>query len=130
MIPFINTDQGVKNYEQWFYAQIRTLRRLKPNVPIIVMGVADMSKKEKDQFVSYPYIEPVRDAMKRAAFRAGAGYWDMYEAMGGENSMPQWVSSMPKLASDDYTHYTPRGAKMIGNMFFNALMYEYQLYQN
>lgn len=130
VIPFIETEQGVKNYERWFYAQIRSLRRLKPNVPIIVMGVADMSRKEKENFVSYPYIEPIRDAMKRAAFRAGAGYWDMYEAMGGENSMPQWVDSKPKLATDDYTHYTPRGARMIGNMFFNALMYEYQLYQN
>ena len=104
VIPFIESERGVKNYESWFYAQIRTLRRLKPNVPIIVMGVADMSKKDKDNFVSYPYIEPVRDAMKRAAFKAGAGYWDMYEAMGGENSMPEWVSSKPKLATDDYTH--------------------------
>jgi len=130
VIPFIETDQGVKNYESWFYSQIRTLRRLNPHVPIIVMGVADMSKKEKDKYVSYSYIVQVRDAMKRAAFRAGAGYWDMYEAMGGENSMPEWVNSDPKLATDDYTHYTPRGAKMVGNMFFNALMYEYQLYQN
>ena len=130
VIPFIESDQGVKNYEKWFYSQIRTLKRLKPNVPIIVMGVADMSKKEKDKYISYPYIEPVRDAMKRAAFKAGVGYWDMYEAMGGENSMPEWVNSKPKLATDDYTHYTPRGAKMIGNMFFNALMYEYQLYKD
>ena len=130
VIPFIETEQGVKNYESWFYSQIKTLRRLNPKVPIIVLGVADMSKKDKDQFVSYPYIEPIRDAMKRAAFRAGAAYWDMYEAMGGENSMPEWVNSNPKLATNDYTHYTPRGARLIGNMFFNALMYEYQLYQN
>lgn len=129
VIPFIETDQGVKNYESWFYSQIRSLKKLKPNVPIIVMGVADMSKKDKENFVSYPYIVPVRDAMKRAAHRAGAAYWDMYEAMGGENSMPQWVNAKPKLATDDYTHYTPRGAKMVGNMFFNALMYEYQMYQ-
>jgi lysophospholipase L1-like esterase len=130
VVPFIETEQGVKNYESWFYSQIKTLRRLNPKVPIIVLGVADMSKKEKDQYVSYPHIEAIRDAMKRAAFRAGAAYWDMYEAMGGENSMPEWVNSEPKLATNDYTHYTPRGAKLIGNMFFNALMYEYQLYQN
>ena len=129
VIPFTTSEQGVKNYESWFYSQIKTLRKLNPDVPIIVMGVADMSTKEKDQYVSYPYITSIRDAMKRAAFRAGAAYWDMYEAMGGENSMPQWVNSNPKLATNDYTHYTPRGAKMIGNMFFNALMYEYQLYQ-
>jgi len=45
VIPFIETDKGVKNYESWFYSQIRSLRKLNPNVPIIVMGVADMSRK-------------------------------------------------------------------------------------
>ncbi len=126
VIPFIETDKGIKNYETWFYHQIKTLRKLLPDVPIIVMGVADMSKKEKDKMISYPYIEPLRDAMRRAAHRGGAAYWDMYEAMGGENSMPEWVNAKPKLATDDYTHFTPKGAKLVGNMFYNALMYEYQ----
>jgi len=48
--------------------------------------------------------------------------------MGGYNAMPQWVNGSPKLATDDYVHFTPDGAKLIGNMFYNALMYEYEIY--
>jgi len=93
------------------------------------MGVADMSTKEKDKYITYPYLEDVRDMMKKYAHKSGAAYWDMYEAMGGENSMPEWVSAKPKLATNDYTHYTSRGAKLIANMFYNSLLYEYQLYK-
>ncbi|MBN2668304.1 MAG: hypothetical protein JXR60_03660 [Bacteroidales bacterium] len=128
VVPFIETEQGITNYEGWFESQIRTLRKIVPDVPIIVMGVADMSKKEKDKMITYPYVEPLRDAMKRAALNSGAAYWDMYEAMGGENSMPEWVDAEPKLATDDYTHFTTKGAQIMGNMFYNALMYEYQKY--
>jgi len=74
-------------------------------------------------------LEDVRDMMKKYTQKSGAAYWDMYEAMGGRNSMPEWVKAKPKLATNDYTHYTSRGARLIANMFYNALLYEYQLYK-
>jgi len=39
--------------------------------------------------------------------------------------MPSWVRAEPPLAGADYTHFTPRGAKLIANMFYNSLMIEY-----
>ena len=66
-----------------------------------------MSMKERNRYVSYPNIEKVRDALKQASFSAGAAYWDMFEAMGGRNSMPSWVFAQPPLASTDFVHFTP-----------------------
>jgi len=74
--------------------------------------------------VTYEFLPLVRDALKKATLDNGCSYWDMYEAMGGYNSMPQWVAADPPLAGADYTHFTPRGAKVIANMFYNALMVE------
>jgi hypothetical protein len=85
--------------------------------------------KDKDRYVSYPNIEKIRDAMKNAAFDANCAYWDMYEAMGGKNSMPSWVFATPSLASKDFVHFNTRGARIIANMFYNSLMYEYNLYK-
>ncbi len=87
-----------------------------------------MSYKEKDKFVTYEHLEDVRDALKDATLKAGGAYWDMYEAMGGKNSMPSWVNADPPLAAPDYTHFSPRGAKVIANMFYNALIIEYKEY--
>ena len=58
---------------------------------------------------SYPGLEPVRDALKNAHLESGFAFWDLYEAMGGHNSMPSFVHSDPPLASTDYIHFSQPG---------------------
>jgi hypothetical protein len=116
-------------YENLFYAQLMRLKELLPDVGIIVIGVADMSIKEKEGYVTYPNLEKVREALKNATMKAGAAYWDMYEAMGGKNSMPSWVFADPPLASSDFVHFNVRGSRIIAQMFYNSLIYEYNLYK-
>ena len=72
----------------------------------------------------------IRNALKNAAFKADCAFWDTYEAMGGENSMPSWVFSDPPLAEKDFTHFTIEGSKIIAQMFYKALMLEYKNYFN
>ncbi len=127
VVPNIRKDYSY--FERWFYAQLAFIRKNAPGVEIIVIGPSDMSRKVDDHYESYDNIPLVRDAIKKATFRADAVYWDMYEAMGGENSMPSWVFAEPSLATKDFVHFTPRGAKIIANMFYNALMYEYLIYK-
>jgi len=126
VVPYI--EKNPAQYGVWFARQLRFLQKLMPGVPILVIGVADMSEKVGSRYQSYPHLEEVRDAMKKAAFDNDCAYWDMFEAMGGRNSMPSWVFAQPALASTDFVHFTPRGAKLIAQMFYNALMYEYNLY--
>jgi lysophospholipase L1-like esterase len=117
-------------YEKQFYKQLKHFKDKNPRMSMLVIGVSDMSKKEGTNYVSYPNIEMIRDAQKRAAFRAGCAYWDMYEAMGGKNSMVSWVEAKPDaLAEKDYTHFNYRGARIIGEMIYNALMNEYYAYK-
>ena len=124
VMPYIKDSSEAESYGRWFYSQLRTLKKMRPDASFIVIGPSDMSYKEKDKYVTYPFLPLVRDELKKATFKAGFAYWDMYEAMGGYNSMPSWVNAQPALAGSDYTHFTPRGAKLIANMFYNALMIE------
>jgi hypothetical protein len=88
-----------------------------------------MSVKDRNRYISNPNVEKVRDALKIAAFKSGAAFWDMYKAMGGNNSMPSWVFADPPLASDDFVHFNPRGAKTIAQMFYNAFILEYHRFE-
>ncbi len=126
VVPYIA--EGYTYYERWFFSQLKRLKAVAPNVPIVVIGVSDMSIKEKDKYVTYPNLEAIRDALKNATFRAGCVYWDMYEAMGGCNSMPSWVYAQPPLAAKDFVHFNARGARVIAEMFYNAFIYEYDTY--
>lgn len=112
-------------YENALYAQLITLKHLNPDMSLIIVGLSDMSRKVNGAYVSYPNIELIRDAQKKAAFRAGCAFWDMYKAMGGKNSMPSWVTAKPQLAGSDFTHFTPQGAKIIADMFYNSIVLEY-----
>jgi len=120
-VPYIKSKEHAGDYGRWFNAQIRTLQRLMPKASFIVIGPSDMSTKDKDKFITYPFLEDVRDALKQAAFDRGAMYWDMYEAMGGRGSMPSWVNADPPLASTDHIHFSPSGAKMVAQWFYEAL---------
>lgn len=116
-------------YKNWFASQIRQLKKLCPGAAVLVIGVADMSLKDKDQYITNPNVEKVRDALRSAAFESGAAFWDMYEAMGGQNSMPSWVFADPPLASGDFVHFNLRGAKTIAQMFYNSFSFEYHRFE-
>lgn len=117
-------------YEEILYRQIKAIKSFKPDVSVLLIGVSDMSRKNDDKFESYPSIEKVRNAQRNAAFRAGAAFWDCYTAMGGKNSMPEWVNANPSLATKDFTHFNFRGGKLIAEMFTASLMDEYSKYKS
>ncbi|MBS3773574.1 MAG: hypothetical protein V5A47_06050 [Bacteroidales bacterium] len=116
-------------YEERLYNQLRMFKSFDQDLSVIVMGVTDMSRKKRGEYESYPNIPKIRDAQKKAAFRAGCAFWDTYEAMGGKNSMPGWVFADPPLARKDFTHFTYKGSVVISKMFYKALMHDYREYK-
>jgi len=128
VMPYIKDQKAIDNYGRWFASQIKRLKQSCPNAAVIVIGPSDMSTKVKDKYVTYDYLPAVVEALKQAAWSTGSGYWDMYQAMGGHNSMPSWVNANPELAAPDYVHFTTLGSKLISNMFYNAFILEYNNY--
>jgi lysophospholipase L1-like esterase len=129
-VPYINSEKACSDYGNWFKSQINFMKRLNPNAAIIVIGPGDMSIKEGTEYITYPYLEGVRDALKDAALSSGCLFWDMYEVMGGKNSMPKWVSADPALAASDYIHFSPKGAKKMAEEFTTKLFELYKSYKN
>jgi len=119
-VPYIKSQKQVDDYQKWFNAQIRSLKKLFPEAAILVIGPSDMSIKVADKYETYPFLPQVRDGLKKAAFDQGAVFFDLYEAMGGKNSMPNWVKSDPPLASPDHIHFAPAGSAMVSDWIINA----------
>ncbi len=128
VMPYIENQKAIESYGRWFTSQIKRIKQLCPNAAVLVIGPSDMSTKKKDKFVTYEYLPAVVEVLRQAALSTGSGYWDMYSAMGGHNSMPSWVNADPELARPDYTHFSSRGARLVASMFYNALILEYNNY--
>ena len=129
-VPSLTSAQGAKDYGNYFKSQIAHVKQLCPQASIVVIGPSDMSTSVDGNYQTWPYLEAVRDAMKEAAFAQGCGFWDMFEVMGGRNSMVSWVNSNPPYAGPDYTHFTPGGAKRIADLFYKSLMKEFEAWKS
>ena len=90
VVPNVRSDYGY--YKKILVRQLNSIKAAYPGVSIIVIGPSDMSKNNGGQKVSYTNVPLIRDAMKEAAFETGSCFWDLYEAMGGKNSMVAWVN--------------------------------------
>ena len=107
-------------YKRWLSQQLKSIHLANPDVAIIVIGPSDMSRNQEGEMVSYENIPLIRDAMKSAAIENNCCFWDLYEAMGGENSMTAWVKD--DLAQKDYTHFTFKGAKFVSEMLYKSII--------
>jgi lysophospholipase L1-like esterase len=129
-VPSLTSAQGARDFGNYFKSQVGHVKQLCPEASIVVIGPSDMSTSVDGNYQTWPYLEAVRDAMKEAAFSQGCGFWDMYEVMGGRNSMVSWVNSNPPYAGPDYTHFTPGGAKRIADLFYKSLMKEFEAWKS
>lgn len=129
MVPGLKTEERVDKLCESLQQQIHFLQQLVPEAMILFIGPSDMSTKIKGQWATYPILPYFTWMLANSVNEAGAAYWDMYTAMGGEGSMIDWVKSNPPLAGPDYVHFTHRGANRVAGMLTQTLFSYYNYYR-
>lgn len=125
-LPYMKDKKMCDNFGNYLRSQINSLRKILPGVSILVIGPSDMSIKQGDQYATYPLLEDLRDAIRLAAFQTNSAFFDMYDCMGGRNSMLSWVEQ--GIAATDYIHFSPAGARKIAVLLYSAIMHDYNLF--
>ena len=112
---------------RWYEEQmIQTIVHLKKSIPgagIVVIGLSDKSIRVEGMMRSDPSVARITDAQRRAAFRCGVPFFSIFEAMGGEGSMVEWVEQR-RFANRDYTHFNFEGAEKISDFLLQFLLGE------
>ncbi len=108
--------------------RINYIQKLVPDAAIILIGPSDMSKLQDGVFETYTYLPYTVDRMQKMCAENGVAFWNLYGAMGGKNSMPAWVAQ--GLAGKDYVHFSPRGASIASQYFFEAFGAAYSEWQS
>lgn len=128
MMPSISSDKAISNYMAKISRQLKYIHTLYPHAKILFIGPSDMSKRVNGKLQSYPYLSKMNESLKKTVLGNGAAYWDMFNVMGGENSMIQWVNHQPAWAGPDYVHFTETGANKIAEILSNAFLTYYDFY--
>lgn len=63
------------------------------------------------------------EAFIKLAEDCGGGVWDLFDIMGGLESMKKWEAA--GLAKRDKIHFTEEGYSLLGDLLYNALMEKY-----
>ncbi len=113
-------------YEREMVKVINHFKQAFPKTSILMISVHDKSMKRGSNFVTDPTILKLLDAQKNIAKQADVAIWSLFDAMGGENSMPKWVDANPPLAFKDYIHFNDQGAKKVAQLLTDALLSLYK----
>ena len=119
---------SVKSYRFYERAMTRVVDRMQrafPQASILIIGMSDKSYRHNGEFMTDPSVPRLLAAQQHVAQENHAAFWNLFEAMGGENSMVRWVEDSPSLANKDYTHVNSRGARKIAGLLYDYLMGEY-----
>lgn len=124
-VPSIYNQKSLDNYCVSIEKQIKRIKRCYPAATLLFIGPSDMSTRKGGTLRTYPMLPQLIDSLRTISLRNHAAYWDLYEVMGGQNSMVAWVQN--GLAGPDYVHFTPAGARKVGKILANnfAIMYEF-----
>lgn len=110
-------------FENNYTALIERIRNAAPETAIIFTT-------NNDSYLYRRYVnrngEKVKENMFRLAKELDAGVWDMYSVMGGLNSVLLWERN--RLAQHDKVHFTREGYLLLGDLFFNALVRDFENY--
>ncbi len=117
----------------WYSKKMQpTLQKIKnafPQTSILLISTADKGFSYNGSWHTAKGVQPLIDAQFTMANNTGADFFNLYNAMGGEDAIVRWVNADTSLANRDYTHANHRGAKKIAEFIFNAIMKEYHEYE-
>jgi lysophospholipase L1-like esterase len=116
-------------YTKRMVAVVNKLKKAFPKSSFLLLSVSDRSSTKTGRLATMNAIPAMRNAQRDIAQKTKIAFWDMFEAMGGENSMISFAQSRPPLAAKDYTHLTFNGGKKLASAMVKSLLFEAEKYE-
>ncbi|MCL2597254.1 MAG: GDSL-type esterase/lipase family protein [Paludibacter sp.] len=125
---WVNKTMNEKDFINNYNRLIEQIRRISPHCAMIFITNNDSYRRVKvrqNHRTRYVYNVNTNGLRAQQAFyqlakENNAAIWDIFSIMGGLHSMQQW--ELAGLAAKDKIHFSAKGYKLLGDLFFNALI--------
>jgi len=121
------SEKDSSGYVWYLDKMVSLIKRLKEDFSdcgFLLISVGDRCTNQNGKITTMPDVKVMRDIQKKIAQKSGIAFWDMFTAMGSENSIKNYTEAQPPLAAKDYTHLTFRGGRKIAKKLADALLYQ------
>jgi len=110
-------------YEKELRETIRRIRTAVPEASILLMSPMDRGERKADGNIgTVPVLPRLITLQEKLARSEKIAFFNTYEAMGGSGTMGKWYGAEPRLVSADFIHPLPSGARIVGTLFYRALL--------
>lgn len=116
-------------YKNQMVGVIEHLKKSFPDASILIVSVNDIAVKKNGKMTTKASIPLLVEAQQEMAKQTGAAFWNLYEAMGGADSMVDWVLDKKPLAAKDFIHFNHQGGKKVADLLTATLLKEYDAYK-
>lgn len=126
---FRPNDKNFNWYERAVMPVIKKFKSCFNQTDFLVVSSADRAFRYDGEYKSAVGIDSLIKVQAELAFESGCSFYNQFQTMGGANSMVEWVAKNPSLANKDYVHPNFRGAEILGEYFYDAIMNDYEKYK-
>lgn len=113
-------------FKQNYDALIQRILKVSPDCEFVFMSNNDSYKRHRRRYYNNTNGILAEQAFMQLAEKYHAGFWNLFRIMGGPESMKNWETN--GYAQRDKVHFTTQGYKLLGDLFFNALIDAYLTY--
>lgn len=120
-----------KNFNWYGRAMLPIIKKLIncfPEANFLLVSTADRAFRYGGQYRSAIGIDSLVKVQAALAYETGISFYNQFESMGGTNSIVEWAAHNPSWANKDYVHPNHRGAEILGQYFFQAILNDYEKY--
>lgn len=96
----------------------------------LLVSCADRAFSYNGEYQSAIGIDSLIKTQATLAYQTGSNFYNQFASMGGKNSIVEWANQKPSLANKDYVHPNHKGAEILANYLFEAIMNEYRKYSS
>lgn len=108
-------------YRIHFLKELELLKKLLPEVPVLVIGVQAAAESKEGTLVAMEHARLISEAQKAATLACDMAFFDLHKAMGGTEGAINWAQESPSLMLSDMMHFSSRGARVVGDQIWMAL---------
>ncbi len=118
------TNFSVENFVTRYKVLVSRVRSVNPDCALLFVSNNDSFRRiRRKGYVVNTNGRLAEQGFARLGKECDAGFWDLFDIMGGLGSMRKWEEA--GLAKRDKIHFTETGYDLVGDLLFNALMDKY-----
>jgi hypothetical protein len=121
-INVLNNTENLEWYKIGLQKTIGFLKQQFSNAAILIISTSDKAVKTNGIYETDRGVPVLVNIQNEIAEKNGVAFWNLYQNMGGQNSMLKWVNADTALAYKDYTHITFNGAAKVANLLYNHII--------